>query len=661
MHPAKDHDFYHGCELVPSAQVDILPAPWTFLRVHDTSIHVLNDPASEWRDDEYPLHQQTPWDISTDFDYPRKLEYDVTEGTWLRLDVHPKSGDVVFDMIGDLYCLPGEEVNGKSRSAVEARPVTGGVPHDSDPRFSPAGDRLVFRSDAGHGIENIWVMEWKGCQEMDLRQVDAASDRLGKEGRLGAQRVTNETYRYLSDARFHPSGSKVVATKWYTSSRSLGAGEGWEYPIPSLDDLRAGKQHKVGVQSGKRLLGRTLPPGWSAEDYGDQQIGPEQILWSGNDTLIFSKNVVDSDTFTYSKDVHSGIYAIFQTNLTSQTTTRLVDSFPGGASRPELSRDGRTLAFVRRVRDKQALVLKDLVTGTIHNIWYGLTYDLTTVSAPMGTYPSFAFTPSDDAIIIWAAGQIHKVPLTTNAQGEKVASTSEAPYPIPFKAHIVKHLAETLRGGATDLRKLEQRESERVRAFRGLRIDHRGEKVVFTAAGVTYLHDVYERDTLPVPVSDPTAPYYSPTFVAGYDDLVLHAKWDDANLTSFEIADVAEGTYSKIEGLPMGRYFSPVICECKGRRRRIAFVKSAGDGLSGNIVATANPGIYVGDIDLKGVLDGIRGGRHRLALGSTVSISNLTFVPSEVNTNDPSLNIRFLEGNKKLLAQTASAGTPTPP
>ncbi|KAJ3543125.1 hypothetical protein NMY22_g3250 [Coprinellus aureogranulatus] len=610
----------------------ILPTPWTFLRVHDTSRHVLNDPESEWRDDEYPLHQQTPWDISTDFDYPRKLEYDVTEGTWLRLDVHPN----------------------KSGGRAEARPVTGGVPHDSDPRFSPEGDRLVFRSDAGHGVENIWVMEWEGVAG---RWICARwmSLRIGLRRREGlevcTQRVTNETYRYVSDARFHPSGSKVVATKWYTSSRSLGAGEGWEYPIPSLDDLRAGKQHKVGVQSGKRLLGRTLPPGWTAEDYGDQQIGPEQILWSGNDTLIFSKNVVDSDTFTYSKDVHSGIYAIFQTNLTSQTTTRLVDSFPGGASRPELSRDGRTLAFVRRVRDKQALVLKDLVTGTIHNIWYGLTYDLTTVSAPMGTYPSFAFTPSDDAIIIWAAGQIHKVPLTTNAQGEKVASLSESPYPVPFKAHIVKRLAQTLRGGATDLRKLEQRESERVRAFRGLRVDHRGEKVVFTAAGVTYLHDVYERDTLPVPVSDPSAPYYSPTFVAGYDDLVLHAKWDDTNLTSFEIADVAEGKYSKVEGLPMGRYFSPVICECKGWRRQMAFVKSAGDGLSGNIVATANPGIYVGDIDLKGVLDGIRGGRHRPALGSTVSVSNLTFIPSEVNTNDPNLNIRFLEGNKKLLVR----------
>ena len=57
-------------------------------------------------------------------------------------------------------------------------------------------------------------------------------------------------------------------------------------------------------------------------------------------------------------DVHKGIYAIFSRNITTGKTERLVDPFPGGSSRPELSRDGCTLAFVRRVRDKEALVLK---------------------------------------------------------------------------------------------------------------------------------------------------------------------------------------------------------------------------------------------------------------------------------------------------------------
>jgi hypothetical protein len=272
------------------------------------------------------------------------LEYDVEEGTWLRLDVHPTSGDIVFDMVGDLWCLPGEQALRASDASIKARPILLGIPHDSDPHFSPNGDRIVFRSDAELGVENIWVMEWKGCDEMDLRpttpqenflialnereteerqlsqglkeDLQRRTNRLLREGRLNstwslrilrpisriftARRVTNETYRWVSDARFHPFSNKVIATKWYTSGRSLGAGEGWEYQVPSVENLRK-KEQLIEPGSGRRLVARSLPLGWTAQNYGDQQIGPEQLLWKGNDSIIFSKNVVDASQFVYSK------------------------------------------------------------------------------------------------------------------------------------------------------------------------------------------------------------------------------------------------------------------------------------------------------------------------------------------------------------------------
>lgn len=59
----------------------------------------------------------------------------------------------------------------------------------------------------------------------------------------------------------------------------------------------------------------------------------------------------------------------------------------------------------------------------------------------MGTYPSFAFSPKDDAVIIWAAGQIWHVPLSTNGQGERVSG--DAPRPIKFHAQVEKRIAET--------------------------------------------------------------------------------------------------------------------------------------------------------------------------------------------------------------------------
>ncbi|KAL1947302.1 hypothetical protein VTO73DRAFT_14263 [Trametes versicolor] len=650
----------------------LLPLPWSPARVLDLSRESVissADPSEQWKDDVWPLREQTPWDISTDFPFPRRLEYDVTEGTWLRLDVHPKTGDIVFDMLGDIYCLPATAYTGAQLEDYEmlsrAIPVLLGVPHDSDPHFSPDGNTIVFRSDAELGVENIWIREWTGCQESDLRPVHAANAelshalqlqaeeedllangvketavrkqrRLLREGRLNAQRVTNETYRWVSDARFHPSGSKIVATKWYTSSRSLGAGEGWEFPIPDVN----AKSDTITAGSGQRLVGRTLPAGWGAERYGDQQVGPEQFIWKGNDTLIYSKNVVDNGAWTYSKDVHAGFNAIFSVNLTSKRTSTLVDSFPGGATRPELSRDGRTLAFVRRVRDKEALVLKDLETGTIRNIWYGLTYDLAVVSAPMGTYPSFAFTPADDAIIIWAAGQIYHVPLAANAVGERVSGGK--PKAIPFIAHIEKRLAET-RSSKIDIKATETAETQRVYAFHELRVDESGDKVVFQAAGATYVQNVGDAEVQRVPTLQPDAPYYSPSFVPGASDLVLHARWSDVNFTTLELANTTSGIAYELTGLPFGRYYSPIACACSGRNRQIAFVRTGGDYLTGNVVATAGAGLYIGELTLPSSSD---------LKSSAVVIKNIRYVATEIDTDDLlHTQLRFIEKNKKLLVQ----------
>lgn len=184
----------------------ILPTPWSLVR--NTVVRpltVAQDPASQWKDDIWPIREQTPWDISTDYPYPRTLKYDVTEGTWLRLDVHPTSGDIIFDMVGDIYCLPAHEalrthVEGER---VKARPVLLGVPWDSDPHFSPEGDRFVFRSDAGLGVENIWVAEWKGCEAMDVRAVDSKN-----EGLRAALQVKEQEEDLLKEGVVETEGRK---------------------------------------------------------------------------------------------------------------------------------------------------------------------------------------------------------------------------------------------------------------------------------------------------------------------------------------------------------------------------------------------------------------------------------------------------------------------
>lgn len=286
------------------------------------------------------------------------------------------------------------------------------------------------------------------------------------------------------------------------------------------------------------------------------------------------------------------------------------------------------------------LIFRDLESGTIYNVWHGLTYDASAISAPMGTYPSFAFTPDDSAIVIWAAGQINYVPLTVNQRGEKVAS-STPPYPIRFTAHIEKRLAETRHGG-TDVVGVETQDTQKVSSFKELRVDEKGHKAVFQAAGVNYWQEVGKKVPTKVPVTDKNSPYYSPTFVHGEDHLVLHARWSDSDFTTFELADIITGVAYEIQGLPLGRYFSPILCECDGPERQIAFLKSGGTQLSGDIVATAGAGLYIGNIVLPS------------SKSQKVTITDLHFVPSEIDTDDRQTSIRFLDGRKKLLVHEAT-------
>ncbi|KAJ3981233.1 hypothetical protein F5890DRAFT_570495 [Lentinula detonsa] len=630
---------------------------WTFPFGHQGALE-------EWKDDIWPIREQTPWDISTDFPHPRVLEYEVNEGTWLRLDVHPTTGDIVFDMIGDLYCIEGQKA--LQGTVNTAHPVTLGVPYDSDPHFSPSSNRLVFRSDAGLGVDNIWVMDWLGCKQMSLRPSDTESaapalqsallskaedekllrsgvpetaerkyNRLLREGRARASMVTNETYRYVTDARFNPSGEKIIATKWYTSERSLGGGEGWEYTVPSV---AANKHHDIKAGSGKRIVGRTLPRGWTISQYGDQQVGPEQFIWNGEDSLIYSKNVRDEFEFLYSKDVHRGIYALFSFNITTGKTDTLVDASPGGASRPELSHDRRTLAFVRRVRDHEVLVLKDLETGSLSYAWDGLTFDLSTISAPMGTYPSFSFTPNSEGIIIWAAGKIHHIPLAFNNQKERVRSGPVSK--IEFIAHIEKHIAETLwEEKVVDLVGIETQERQRVHALRDLRADETGNKVVFRAGNIPVVQVVGKSDYTKVPTlhyDDGQTPYYSPSFIPGTDgNLIIMSRWSDLHFTSFEVSDLSKGYSYEVEGLPLGRYRSAAMCRCKGWKRTIAFLKTGGDYLTGNVIATAGTGLYLGDINLEP------------SPSQKLLISNLRLVPSDIDPQ--SAKLEFVDKNQKLL------------
>src|SRR6266536_778187 len=130
------------------------------------------------------------WDVSKPPGPRHDVAIDVTEGTWLNLDVSPDGKEIAFDLLGDIYTIP--IVGG------EAKAITSGIAWDMQPRYSPNGKWIAFTSDRAGG-DNIWIMNRDGSKP---------------------QQVTKETFRLLNEPSWSPDSEFLVARKHVTSDRS---------------------------------------------------------------------------------------------------------------------------------------------------------------------------------------------------------------------------------------------------------------------------------------------------------------------------------------------------------------------------------------------------------------------------------------------------------
>ncbi len=295
---------------------------------------------------------------------PRKtIELDVTEGTWLSLDVSPDGEEVVFDLLGDLHVVP--------IAGGDARALTEGMEWDMQPRYSPDGRRIAFTSDRGGG-DNIWII-----------------DRDGSDPRA----VSTESFRLLNSPAWTPDGEYVAARKHFTSRRSLGAGEIWLY-------------HRSGGD-GLQMVERPN----DQKDLGEPAFSPDGRY------LYYSLDATPGSRFEYNKDPNGEIYRIRRLDRETGETIDIAGG-PGGAVRPTPSPDGKQLAFVRRVRYRSVLFVQDLESGKERPIFDGLDRDMQETWAIHGVYPSMAWTPDSREIVFWSGGKIRRVDVVTRRARE---------------------------------------------------------------------------------------------------------------------------------------------------------------------------------------------------------------------------------------------------
>jgi len=457
------------------------------------------------------------WDVAEPFGPTTSLDFETDEGTWINLDVSPDGKHLVFDVLGDLYLMP---VGGTGGGLAER--LTSGAAFDMQPRFSPDGSLIAFASDRD-GATNLWVVRRDGT---------------------GLRQVSKEKRWFVNSPVWSPDGQYLFARHHFVKERSLGAGEIWMYHL--------------GGESGLQV---TEKGSWQ-KDAGEPTISPDGRY------LYYSKDVSSGDNFEYNKDPNGAIYAVLRRDLLTGEERREV-SVQGGAVTPRLSPDGKTLAYIRRVRLGSLLYIQDLATGESRPLFDKLDKDLQEAWAIHGLYPGYAFSPDGGHIFIWGLGKIWKVDV---ARGGGVL--------VPFKARVETAIHDALR--------FSQKVHEDrfpVRMIRQVATAPDGSSVVYSALGRLYRKALPEGE--PRRLTSDEVIEFAPAFSRDGASLV-YATWSDERRGRIRIARTDGSAGQDLVEVP-GHYTEPSFSP---DGKQVIYRRTRGDSVRGQAFGT-DPGIYV--------------------------------------------------------------------
>ncbi|MEG9329010.1 amidohydrolase family protein [Salinimicrobium catena] len=460
--------------------------------------------------------EKKKWDVSdpyTDDWNINEVPLKTDEGTWMNLDVSPDGSQIIFDLLGDIYIMPAK--GGKATA------LRSGMAYEVQPRFSPDGSKISFTSDAGGG-DNIWVMNPDGSD---------------------AKQITEENFRLLNNAEWTADGNSIIARKHFTSGRSLGAGEMWQYHIAG----------KGGLQLTERK--------------NDQQDVNEPAVSPDGRYLYYSEDMYPGGYFQYNKDPNKQIYVIKRYDLqTGENQT--ITGGPGGAARPQISPDGKKLAFVKRIRTKSVLYVHDLETGEEWPVYDQLSKDQQEAWAIFGVYPGFSWMPNNKDIVIWSEGKIRKI--------DSEDFTSEV---IPFSVENNIKIAET-HSAKTEVFS----EEFNPKVIRHAVTSPDGKTLVFNAVG--YLYKKSLPNGKPERITKDKNFEFEPAFSPDGKEIV-YVTWDDQDLGSIRKVSL-NGRNQQTLTSEKGIYRNPAFSNSGDK---IVYVKEKGNSDQGQSFSK-EPGIY---------------------------------------------------------------------
>ncbi len=462
--------------------------------------------------------EEPKWDVLNPPFQLNEVAIDTQSTTWSSLDVTPDGKQIVFDMLGDIFVV--------GIAGGDAKALTQDLAWNIQPSVSPDGQSIAFISDRG-GLSNIWVMDLNG-------------DNI--------RAVSEETKHLIHSPKWSPDGDYLVANKGIMSSRSIPAGEIWLYH----------KNGGAGVPLKERNGGKK-----------EQKNIADPAFSHDGRYVYYTQDLTPGSTFSYNRDPLKAVFGIQRYDMSDAEETAIAGGM-GGAIVPTPSPDGKKLAFIRRIRDKTALFIKELDSGAERAIYTELERDMQEGFGSEGYFAYFDWTPDARHIVFWSAGGFHKINVTDGTvQG------------IPVRVKSTLRFADAQRV-AVDVAP----DQFDLKMTRWAQKSPNGRSILFQALGKLYVHDVKSGQSKRLTQQNDHDEFY-PRYSAD-GRRIIYTTWSDQALGSIKIVSSSGGKGKTVSKQP-GHYAEPSFAP---DGKRFAYRKFSGGYLL-SPEWSLDPGIYV--------------------------------------------------------------------